>query len=78
MKMTERHRFTFALAISVVIVAILYVGATVTLTQLVENRGVSDDVCYLRQALLFRNHGWIRGLDTDSADARYISEKFRD
>jgi hypothetical protein len=78
MQMTDRRRFTFALAISVVIVAILYVGATVTLTKLVENRGVSDDVCYLRQSLLFRNHGWIGGLDTDSAEARYIAGKFRE
>lgn len=69
---------TFALAISVAVVAIFYAGATVTLTKLVENRGVSDDVCYLRQSLLFREHGAIGGLDTDSVDARYIAGKFKE
>lgn len=31
-----------------------------------ERRGVADDLCYLRQAHLFQQHGW-RGLDTDIA-----------
>lgn len=31
-----------------------------------ERRGVSDDLCYLRQAHLFQKHG-IRGIDTDLA-----------
>ena len=37
-----------------------------TMTRWSERRGVSDDVCYLRQAHLFQKHG-LGGLDTDIA-----------
>jgi hypothetical protein len=38
----------------------------VTMSRWSERRGVSDDVCYLRQAHLFQQHG-LGGLDTDIA-----------
>ena len=75
-KRSMRHQPTLSLAACIVIVAALYVGAAVALTKLVENRGVGDDVCYLRQAHLFRDRGFLKGLNTDSDDAHYLSDKF--
>lgn len=75
-KRSMRHQPTLSLAACIVIVAALYVGAAVALTTLVENRGVGDDVCYLRQAHLFRDRGFLKGLNTDSDDAHYLSDKF--
>jgi hypothetical protein len=44
-----------------------------------ESRGVYDDVCYLRQAHLFKRFG-LGGLDTNMArdDDHYLSSKFRE
>jgi hypothetical protein len=44
-----------------------------------EARGVYDDVCYLRQAHLFRQYG-IGGLNTDIArdDDHYLSSKLKE
>ena len=75
---TKKGQLTALLVTYIVIVTIFYVGAAVTLTKLVENRGVSDDICYLRQAYLFRHQGFVRGLNTDSGDARYLSRKYRE
>src|SRR5215210_2956026 len=46
----------------------LYIAMVLPMTQWSERRGVFDDLCYLRQAQLFRDHGLIGGLDTRIRD----------
>jgi hypothetical protein len=43
-----------------------------------EDRGIYDDVCYLRQAHLFERFGW-KGFDTDIAsdDDNYLAQKLK-
>ncbi len=51
----------------------LYLTVLYSHTKLVEDRGVYDDICYLRQAYLFRSLGVVGGLDTDNPSARYAA-----
>jgi hypothetical protein len=55
------------------IVSAIYLSVSLSHTRLVEDRGVYDNICYLRQAHLFRTNGLLGGLDTDLPDARYIA-----
>lgn len=57
--------------LSLLVPSYVYLSVLSSHTKLVEDRGVYDDICYLRQAALFRAHGVISGLDTDNAAARY-------
>jgi len=67
-----------ALPLVLILIAVsfgIFVSVAISHTRLVEDRGVIDDICYLRQAHLFRTHGLIGGLDTDNAPARYVFKK---
>ena len=75
-QMNETPQAALTLFICIIVVAIFYVAAALEVTKFDNNRDGNDDVCYLRQAHLFRDRGWIRGLNTDSDDGRYISGKF--
>lgn len=70
----DRSALSLALAAMAVSFAI-FLSIAISHTRLVEDRGVSDDICYLRQAHLFRSHGVVGGLDTDNEGARYVFKK---
>jgi hypothetical protein len=70
MKLRERS-FLLVTIVSLVAISYNYLVALHSHTKLVEDRGVYDDICYLRQAYLFRTQGVIGGLDTDYSSARY-------
>ena len=73
----EGRRFTAATLLAFGAVTLVYLSVVLTLAALDENRGVVDDICYLRQAQLFREKRLIAGLDTDSADGRYLAAKYK-
>ncbi len=63
---------------SVIFLAILVSNVRV-ISHWTESRGVYDDICYLRQAHLFKRFGWWSGLDTSLARENdgYLAGKLR-
>jgi hypothetical protein len=57
------------------IVSAIYLSVALSHTRLVEDYGVYDNICYLRQAHLFRTNGLLGGLGTDIPDAHYVARK---
>jgi hypothetical protein len=57
------------------IVSAIYLNVAFSHTRLEEDRGVYDNICYLRQAHLFRTNGLLGGLDTNLPGARYVARK---
>jgi hypothetical protein len=65
------NSFLLVAIVLLIATSYLYLSVLHSHTKLVEDRGVHDDICYLRQAYLFRTQGMIGGLDTDNLSARY-------
>lgn len=63
--------FLLTATASLIVTSCLYLSVLHSHTKLVEDRGVHDDICYLRQAYLFRTKGVIGGLNTDNPSVRY-------
>jgi hypothetical protein len=57
------------------IMSAIYLSVAISHTRLDEDVGVYDNICYLRQAHLFRTNGPLGGLDTDIPDASYVARK---
>lgn len=70
MKWCKNSSFIITI-LSLIVPSYLYLSVLSSHTKLVEDRGVWDDICYLRQASLFRTEGLIGGLNTDNSAARY-------
>lgn len=70
MKLSRNTSLTITI-VSILVLSYFYLSVLHSHTKLVEDRGVYDDICYLRQAYLFRAQGAIGGLDTDNSSARY-------
>jgi len=66
-------------AIGAVLCLVILVSNIVSISRWNEARGVYDDICYLRQAHLFKRFG-ISGLDTDISkdDDHYLAGKLRE
>ncbi len=67
----RENSYLLITTLSLFVVSYIYLSVIHSHTKLVEDRGVYDDICYLRQAYLFRTQGAIGGLDTDNSSARY-------
>jgi len=77
--MKERRSPTAYLKLACGLVCLLVLASNVLSTsRWSESRGVYDDICYLRQAHLFKRFG-LGGLDTNMArdDDHYLSSKFK-
>jgi hypothetical protein len=57
---------------------LIFVSLCKTFVGWSEDRGIYDDICYLRQAHLFERFGW-KGFDTDIAsdDDNYLAQKLK-
>lgn len=69
----RENSYLLITALSLFAISYIYLSVIHSHTKLVEDRGIYDDICYLRQAYLFRTQGAIGGLDTDHSSARYAA-----